>query len=125
MRWLAFLFSFRGRCTRLPFWIVTLILVGWGSSFSLLMGPWGPENPMTLGPVLVTIINIVIVLWIGLAVEIKRWHDRNKSWRWALLNLIPIVGKIWIFIECGILLGTEGDNDFGRKPSSFFSSESV
>ena len=114
----SLLFSFRGRINRLPFWIVTLILLGCGSIFQQLMGPYGPENPMTIGSGVLTFVNFVMVLWIGLAVQIKRWHDRNKSGWWALLNLIPVIGHIWILIECGILRGTAGNNRFGRESIS-------
>ena len=112
------LFSFRGRTTRLPFWVVTLILIGWGATFQQFMGPYGPENSMTIGAGLVTLANFVIVLWVGLAVQIKRWHDRDKSGWWVLLNLIPVIGHIWILIECGVLRGTVGENRFGRELTS-------
>ena len=115
---ITLLFSFQGRITRLPFWVVTLILIGWGSTFQQLMGPFGAEHPMTISMGLATITNFIIVVWIGLAVEIKRWHDRDKSAWWALLNLIPILGQIWIIIECGFLRGTVGDNRFGRDSAS-------
>ena len=82
------------------------------------MGPYGPENPMTISSGLITIANFGLVLWIGLSVQIKRWHDRNKSGWWALLNLIPVIGQIWILIECGILPGTVGGNRFGRASLS-------
>ncbi len=114
----SLLFSFRGRINRLPFWIVTLSLIGWGTSFQQLMGPYGPENPMTVGPALITLANFVIVMWIWLAVQIKRWHDRDKSGWWLLLNLIPVIGQIWILIECGVLAGTAGGNRFGAETTS-------
>ena len=117
----SLLFSFRGRINRLPYWMVTLILIGWGSIFQQLMGSYGPDNPMTIGPGLVTIANFIIVLWIGLSVQVKRWHDRGKSGWWALINLIPIIGQVWVFIECGVLRSTTGDNRFGRN--SIFSSQ--
>ncbi|WP_455198348.1 DUF805 domain-containing protein [Kaarinaea lacus] len=118
MKLKSLLFSFRGRITRLPFWSATLILTGWGFTFGQLMGPYGPEHPMTIGPGLVTTANLCIVLWIGLAVQVKRWHDRDKSGWWALLNLIPVVGHIWVLIECGMLRGTVDDNRFGRESTS-------
>lgn len=110
----SLLFSFRGRINRLPFWMVTLILIGWGTIFQELMGPYGPENPMTIGSGFITLANFVIILWIGLAVQIKRWHDRAKSGWWVLLNLIPVIGQIWVLIECGVLRGTAGDNHFSK-----------
>lgn len=108
------LFSFHGRIARLPFWVVTLILMGWGITFQLLMGPYESDNPMTAGSGLIMIINFFIVLWIWLAVQVKRWHDCDKSAWWALLNLLPVIGQIWILIECGVIRGTVGDNRFGR-----------
>ncbi|HIE08131.1 MAG TPA: DUF805 domain-containing protein [Desulfarculaceae bacterium] len=110
----ALLFSFHGRINRLPYWVVTLILAVWGGLFQQFMGPYGPDHPMTAGPGLVTGINFVIVLWIALAVQVKRWHDRDKSGWWMLINIVPIIGQIWLFIECGLLRGTAGENRFGR-----------
>ena len=71
---------------------------------------------MTIGSGFATLLSFVISVWIGLAVQVKRWHDRNKSGWWALLNLIPVIGQIWILIECGIFRGTKGDNQFGSDP---------
>ena len=99
----SLLFSFQGRINRFPFWIVTIVLLGWGISFQQIMGPFGPEHPMTLGSGLIVLLNFVIVVWIGLAVQIKRWHDRDKSGWWVLINLIPVIGPIWALVECGIL----------------------
>ena len=114
----SLLFSFTGRINRLPFWVVMLVLTGWGSTFQILMGPFGPENPMTIGPGLLTIANLIIVLWIWLAVEIKRWHDLNKSGWWVLINLVPVIGQIWVFIACGCFKGTAGTNRYGTEPKA-------
>ena len=58
----------------------------------------------------------LIALWPSLAVYAKRWHDRGKSGWWTLIILIPIVGAIWMLVECGFLKGTDGANDFGADP---------
>jgi uncharacterized membrane protein YhaH (DUF805 family) len=71
---------------------------------------------MTVGPALITLVIFIVSVWIGLAVQIKRWHDRDKSGWWALMNLVPIVGQIWVLVECGFLRGTEGVNRFGKDP---------
>ncbi len=109
------LFSFRGRINRLPYWLVTLVLIGLGGISQQANGMYGSENPMTIGPAIIIFINFVISVWIGLAIQIKRWHDRDKSGWWALINLIPIIGQLWVLIECGILRGTIGDNRFGGE----------
>jgi uncharacterized membrane protein YhaH (DUF805 family) len=63
-----------------------------------------------------TLIYLVLLFWVGLAVHIKRWHDRDKSGWWVLTGFIPVVGPIWSLIECGILDGTPGPNRFGLSP---------
>jgi len=73
---------------------------------------------MTADTALLTIVNLIVVLWVGLSVQVKRWHDRDKSGWWALINLIPVIGQIWVFIECGILRGSSGDNRFGHDSIS-------
>src|SRR3989442_838961 len=55
----------------------------------------------------------LIIAWPSFAISTKRWHDRDKSGWWNLINLIPLIGTIWSFIECGFLLGTNGPNRFG------------
>ena len=59
----------------------------------------------------------VLLIWISLAVQIKRWHDRDKSGWWVLINLIPLIGAIWAFVETGCLRGTVGPNAYGPDPT--------
>ena len=57
-------------------------------------------------------IIMLVLLWPSLAVQIKRWHDRDKSGWWQLISLVPIAGPIWAFIELGFLPGTSGANRY-------------
>jgi hypothetical protein len=47
---------------------------------------------------------------------VKRLHDHDKSGWWMLVYFIPIIGAIWQMIECGLMAGTMGENDFGPDP---------
>jgi uncharacterized membrane protein YhaH (DUF805 family) len=58
----------------------------------------------------------VVLLWPGIAVSVKRWHDRGKSGWWVLINLVPFVGWIWALVENGFLRGSAGANRFGPAP---------
>ena len=49
-------------------------------------------------------------------VYIKRFHDRDKSGWWVLLNLVPVIGWLWALIDNGFLRGTDGPNRFGENP---------
>jgi uncharacterized membrane protein YhaH (DUF805 family) len=67
-----------------------------------------------IGPVI--IIAWLVLIYPAIMVRIKRFHDRNKSGWWALISVIPVVGVVWIFIECGCLRGTVGENRYGPDP---------
>ncbi len=60
------------------------------------------------------LIWLLFIYIAGLAIGIRRYHDRNKSAWWLLLSLIPLVGGLWMFIELGFLKGTEGPNGYGN-----------
>lgn len=89
---------------------------------------------------------VIALYWASLAATIKRLHDRDKSghWAWlflgvgsaagwlallfddfsrtstvaifALLSLINLGLSVWWLIECGILKGTPGTNQYGEDP---------
>jgi uncharacterized membrane protein YhaH (DUF805 family) len=63
-----------------------------------------------------SIFLILAIIWPSLAISTKRWHDRDKSGWWNLINLIPLIGTTWSFVECGFLSGTNGPNRFGEDP---------
>lgn len=104
------LLSFDGRINRQPFWI---FFIGIGVVESVLTLLFGVDS--ALGQSVLGLFNL-LVIWPSLAVLIKRWHDRDKSGWWVLINLIPIIGQIWTWIECGLFRGTEGPNRFGADP---------
>jgi len=120
MRVRKFLFSFDGRVGRAPYWLVLLAvlfmdLVAFGAvgGFELFDGDTiAVERKGRFWALLV----ILPSLWVGLVVTVKRWHDRNKSGRWVLVNLVPVVGWLWTLVECGFLRGTTGPNRFGQDP---------
>ena len=104
-----FLFSFKGRISRKPFWIFNLCVFLAGLIFGLFVEPTEELNRSH-------VLFMIWILWPSLAVQAKRWHDINKSAWWLLLNAIPIAGPIWALIENGFLPGTPGDNKFGPAP---------
>lgn len=67
------------------------------------------------------LVTIAGLLWLalyrpGLALSIKRWHDRDKSGWWVLIAFVPLVGPIWALVETGFLEGTKGPNQYGPDP---------
>ncbi len=55
------------------------------------------------------------VLLPSLAVFVRRLHDIDKSGWWFFINLIPIVGQIWLLILL-FTEGTRGTNKYGEDP---------
>jgi len=48
---------------------------------------------------IVCLLLFIVLLWVGPAVAVKRWHDRNKTGWWILIGLV-----------------TEGDHRESTKP---------
>ncbi|HEY2708358.1 MAG TPA: DUF805 domain-containing protein [Caulobacteraceae bacterium] len=127
MSLIQMLFGFHGRLRRLHYW-----LAAFGSSFALstaliitfsvLSAVLGFSQGRTAQPVVISVlcllalVYLVLMFWIGLALQVKRWHDRDKSGVWVLIGFVPLVGPLWSLIECGFLDGTEGPNQFGPSP---------
>ena len=117
--------SFNGRINRAKWWLGSIILfVVLFVLYMILMFVVGggmtvnPDGTVSGGGTL-TILSIVLylaALWPSLALQIKRWHDRDKSGWWVLINFVPFIGGIWALIECGFLEGTKGPNKFGPDP---------
>ena len=120
------LFSFQGRIGRKTFWLTALAL--WAVYFVVLFGtifasggfeatadqqPIADVNPIVM---ILLVPFLIVFTWCALAVQVKRWHDRDKSAWWLLVVGIPLIGFFWALVENGFLKGTEGDNRFGPNP---------
>lgn len=116
--WKHLLFEFDGRINRARFW--TGVAVTWAIAILLgiLIGVTLVSGSGSLGVIiiLVGIVAYVAIFWMGLAVSIKRWHDRGKSGWWIFIAWIPIIGSIWALVETGFLEGDPGDNQYGPNP---------
>lgn len=104
------LFSFKGRIPRKIYWLASLASLVVVMIAIVLVGALFSE-PGILGVIAVAL--YVPLIWISLAVQVKRWHDRDKSGWWVLISFVPIIGPFWALIENGFLAGTEGPNRFG------------
>ncbi len=59
------------------------------------------------------VLFLLPLAWMNLCLLVKRWHDRDRSGLWLLINLIPGIGQMWTVIECGFIAGTSSDNRYG------------
>lgn len=111
--------EFTGRSSRKEFWMFQLVYVALFVVGSVLIGgtmdsygEFSPFGNVVLGLIILALLGLFVPL---LAVEVRRFHDQNRSGWFVLLNLIPYVGVIIVFVMM-LLEGTQGDNRFGPDP---------
>jgi uncharacterized membrane protein YhaH (DUF805 family) len=124
------LFSFQGRINRKKMWLGTFIHIGAaivvGIIFAILWsiipgtigedGTYHVEGAGAVPYIVIGLAYLAFSVWSGLALAVKRLHDRNKSGWFFLIQLIPLIGTIWYLLEVLILKGTAGPNRFGEDP---------
>ncbi|GGZ37561.1 DUF805 domain-containing protein [Asticcacaulis endophyticus] len=116
------LFSTEGRIRRRTYWLYSIALtVAYLAIYFGVAVATGTLDTLasdTTSPILdvTEAILSIAMIWPSLCIQIKRWHDRDKSWVWIFINLIPIIGWIWSFVELGCLDGTKGQNKYGNSP---------
>lgn len=100
MSLVSLLFGFKGRINRVQFWAG---MIGAGFAGMLLMFMLGvmfmPQGavPKTAGGAIQAISSLIftvapvwiLLCWVGLALQTKRFHDRGRSGLWTLLPLLP------------------------------------
>lgn len=108
-----YLFSFEGRIGRLQFWIFLVLAI-----LAHIIGPliFGGSDPFKR--VLISFCLTLLLIWPSLAIQVKRWHDINKSGYWVCINFVPVIGSIWALLELGFLPGSPASNNYGVPPSS-------
>ena len=114
------LFGFQGRLDRGAYRycrIICYVVFGtvfYGVDATLL------KEKADLGKALFLLLALFVILglwlWTTLALQVKRWHDRDKSGAWAFVGLIPLIGSLWVMVELVFLEGTMGPNTFGPSP---------
>jgi uncharacterized membrane protein YhaH (DUF805 family) len=60
---------------------------------------------------------LLVVTWIVMALQIRRWHDLGKTGWLVLLNLAPLVGTLISLAVLGFSKGVSGPNKFGAECS--------
>jgi uncharacterized membrane protein YhaH (DUF805 family) len=101
------LFGFEGRIGRGRFWAgqLPVLALGWlyQANVERLLVEWMPGS-IFMG-FAVALILALPLFWIQAAITIKRCHDRGKTGFWSMLLFVPVVGLVWLVIDCGLLPG--------------------
>ena len=99
-------FDFNGRANRKQFWLYQLFYFIALICVNLLLIPLGEKA----GAVVKLLITLALLLP-TLGIIVRRLHDINFRGWWVLLNLVPFVGSLVLFV-LWLLPGTEGKNRF-------------
>lgn len=117
-------FDFAGRSRRKEYWmffllnliiitVMTTVLFGLGFS----MDPYAASSggPVTWLIFAVMGLYSLIVLIPSIAVQVRRFHDQDKSGWFVLINFVPYIGGLIVLVFM-LLEGTRGPNKYGPDP---------
>ncbi len=113
--------DFSGRSRRKEYWMFALGTVIAFTALAIIGGVLfggsvDPVNPMAGGLAVMPILLFGLAIIVpSIAVQVRRFHDQDKSGWLVLLNLIPYVGGLIVLVFM-FLEGTPGDNRFGPDP---------
>lgn len=107
--------DFSGRSRRKEYWLFLLGVIIVAVVLGFIEGLVGLNGMVggVYGP-LTTILLLAIIIP-GIAVQVRRFHDQDKSGWFVLLGLIPFVGGLIVLVFM-CLEGTRGPNRFGPDP---------
>jgi uncharacterized membrane protein YhaH (DUF805 family) len=121
--------DFQGRSRRKEYWMFALgifivyiglaIIAGILGAFSMNTANGAAPGMSTGGWVAIGLFSIfVLAIFIpSLAVQVRRFHDQDKSGWFVLLSFIPYIGGIVVLVFM-CLEGTQGPNRFGPDPKT-------
>lgn len=106
--------DFSGRAGRKEYWMFILFNIIFTIAAVIIDNILGITFA-ELGYGVFYILYTLAVILPALAVSIRRLHDVGKSGWMILINLIPVIGPIWLLILF-IREGEPGDNQYGPNP---------
>ena len=126
--------EFSGRSGRQEYWmfflfnmLVYLVLGGAAAVFFIARAASGDKSTDASVPVVgIVMVGLLVIFALAtiipsLAVQVRRFHDQDKSGWFVLLGLIPYAGGLILFIFM-LLEGTRGPNQYGADPRDPYNS---
>jgi uncharacterized membrane protein YhaH (DUF805 family) len=112
--------DFSGRSRRKEYWMFALgyILVAIALAIvGVMLGGFPSGEPSGSASAVMILLGLLVVALIipSIAVQVRRFHDQDKSGWFVLINFVPYVGGIIVLVFM-CLDGTRGPNRFGPDP---------
>ena len=110
--------DFSGRSRRKEYWmfaLFNLLLIFGLALVAALLG--GGLDPQALGAPIIAlfVLYFLAIIVPSIAVQVRRFHDQEKSGWFVLLNFIPYIGGFIVLVFM-CLEGTQGENRYGADP---------
>jgi uncharacterized membrane protein YhaH (DUF805 family) len=103
--------TFQGRAARSEYWWWTLfVIIGYLIIFGVGIGLASMSDSGV--PMFLPLVFMVAILLPSLAVLVRRLHDTDHSGWWFFIELVPIIGPLWLLYLL-VISGTPGPNRFG------------
>lgn len=109
-------FTIKGRATRAEYWWFQLFVHLLMFVPFLAIMPFVEESSGVEPIAIFVMLLIALLLCPNFCVTIRRLHDAGFSGWYYLVNLIPYVGGIILFVMT--LMGSDKDNKWGPSPNS-------
>ena len=113
--------DFSGRSRRKEYWMFMLGYIIAGAIIGFLYAMVGGMSEEPSGAAMAVLgIGVILALALiipSLAVQVRRFHDQDKSGWFVLLGFIPYLGGIIVLVFM-CLPGTVGPNRFGPDPKA-------
>lgn len=101
---------FSGRARRAEFWYFTLFNVLIAIALTI-------ADLEAIHIKVLTLVYMLAVAIPGLAVQVRRLHDTDRSGWWLFISLIPLIGSI-ILLVFFVQDGQAGENRYGPNPKA-------
>jgi uncharacterized membrane protein YhaH (DUF805 family) len=99
--------EFSGRARRQEYWLFQLLTVILITVAAVL------DTVLDTGNMILLILGLALFPP-GLAVQVRRLHDLDRTGSWVVLAFVPYLGLLLVVFY--MLKGTEGPNRFGPDP---------
>ena len=106
-------FSFKGRINRKIYWVSLAALAATIFTCWISADSSDDYDNSVIWIIVLFAFPTLAALFIGLTGTVKRLHDTNRSGVCILMVLIPFIGLLYLLVVCGLLKGTDGENDYG------------
>ncbi|ARU15424.1 DUF805 domain-containing protein [Croceicoccus marinus] len=124
---LARYFDFSGRSRRKEYWmfaLLNLIIITIFVTALLTLGISLDPYDATGGPVMWLVMAVLgiyslLILIPSIAVQVRRFHDQDKSGWFVLINFVPYIGGLIVLVFM-LLEGTRGPNKYGPDSKESF-----